>query len=424
MLTQSFEKVRLLQRKLYVKAKQEKEFRFYSLYDKIYREDVLRYAYHQCRANKGAPGVDGRDFVTIEETIGVDKFLQEIAAELKAGTYRPQPVLRVYIPKPDGSQRPLGIPTIKDRVVQAACLIIIQPVFEADFLNCSFGFRPKRSAHQAIKTITTHIEQGFTAVYDADLTKCFDTIPHQVVMDALAERIADGKVLKLIKGWLTAPVVEPDGPRQGVKNRLGTPQGGVISPLLANIVLNKLDQAWHRPGGPREKYNARLVRYADDFVILARFIGQPIREEVERIITSLGLSLNEKKTRILDLKAGDTLNFLGYSIRLKRNGKGLSLKPSDKACARLRERVREIISRQRLYHGIKGIIAEINPVLRGWKEYFRLTNVSRVFWKLDFFITARFYRVGRKTSQRLSKTFKPGVYVTLKKMGLYSLALG
>lgn len=174
----------------------------------------------------------------------------------------------------------------------------------------------------------------------------------------------------------------------------------------------------------REKYNARLVRYADDFVILARFIGQLIREEVERIITSLGLILNEKKTRILDLMAGDTLNFLGYNIRLTHNGKGLTLTPSDKACARLRERIREIISRQRLYHGIKGIIAEINPVLRGWREYFRLTNISRVFWKLDFFITAQFYRVGRKTSQRLRKTFKPGVYVTLKKMGLSSLALG
>lgn len=226
-LPQGFEKVRDFQRKLYVKAKQEKNYKFYSLYDKVYRKDVLQYAWQQCRANKGAPGVDGQTFKVIEDTIGVETFLAEIAAELINSTYRPQPVKRVYIPKPDGRQRPLGIPVIKDRVVQMACLIIIQPIYEADFLDCSYGFRPKRSAHQAVNAIVGHVKQGITTVYDADLSQCFDNISHQLIMDALSERIADGKILRLIKGWLTAPVVEPGGPRQGKKNRIGTPQGGL-----------------------------------------------------------------------------------------------------------------------------------------------------------------------------------------------------
>lgn len=422
-LIQLFDKVRVFQRKLYVKAKQEKDFRFYSLYDKMYRKDVLLCAWRQCRLNKGAPGVDGISFRAIEETIGVETFLVDIAAELKSGAYRPQPVKRVYIPKPDGSQRPLGIPVIKDRVVQMACLIVIQPIFEADFLDCSYGFRPKRNAHQAIASITEHIKEGFTAVYDADLSRCFDNIPHSLIMDELAKRITDKKIMRLIRGWLTAPIVEPGGPRQGRKNTCGTPQGGVISPLLANIALNKLDTAWYRSNGPFEQYNARLVKYADDFVIMARYIGEPIKKEVNNIISPLGLSLNEKKTSIINLKDGDVLNFLGYDIRLRQGTSHVLLRPTSKACARLRGRVREIISRGRLYHCIDGIIAEINPVLRGWKQYFRLSNVNHIFWKLDYLITARFYRVCRKTSQRKSKIFKPGVFVTLKKLGLYSLAV-
>lgn len=241
-------------------------------------------------------------------------------------------------------------------------------------------------------------------------------------MDELARRIADNKILRLIRRWLTAPVVEPGNPRQGKKNTCGTPQGGVISPLLANIALNKLDVAWYRPGGPFEKYNARLVKYADDFVIMARYIGDPIKNEVKNIISSLGLTLNEKKTGVINLKGGDALNFLGYDIRLRQNSSHVLLRPASKACSRLRARVREIISRERLYHGIDGIITEINPVLRGWKQYFRMSNVNHIFWKLDYLISARFYRVCRKTSQRKSKIFKPGVFITLKKLGLYSLA--
>lgn len=247
--------IRNIQRKLYVKAKREKAFRFYSLYDKIYREDILQYAWQRCRANKGAPGVDGLSFKDVETKTGLEKFLKEISDELRNETYRPTPVRRVYIPKPDGTKRLLGIPSIKDRVVQMACLVVIQPIFEADFLNCSYGFRPKRSAHQAINAITDNIKQGFTAIYDADLTKCFDNIPHRLIINNLSERVSDGKILRLIKKWLEAPVVEPGGPRQGKKNQQGTPQGGIISPLLANIVLNKLDRHWYRPGGPYERYS-------------------------------------------------------------------------------------------------------------------------------------------------------------------------
>ncbi|WP_460000517.1 group II intron maturase-specific domain-containing protein [Paradesulfitobacterium aromaticivorans] len=250
-------------------------------------------------------------------------------------------------------------------------------------------------------------------------------MPHAQIMEALSKRISDRKVLKLVKGWLTVPVVEPGGPKQGNKSRIGVPQGGVISPLLANIVLHQLDAQWHRPAGPREKYNARLVRYADDLVILARYIGNPIRSEIDRIIGTLGLTFNDKKTKVLNLRGDDSLDFLGYNIRLGHGDiNRLHLRPSKKAVKRLKERVRGITSRKRLYCGIEGIINELNPVLRGWKAYFRLSNVSRIFWKLDFFITARFYRTGRKTSQRLSKAFKPGVFTTLEEKGLYNLVKG
>jgi RNA-directed DNA polymerase len=417
-LSGSEEKARTFQRKLYRKAKREKEFRFYSLYDKIWREDILEYAWKRCRANGGSPGTDGKSFKAIENE-GVEEFLKAIAQELKENTYRPSPVRRVYIPKADGSKRPLGIPTIKDRIVQTACLIVIEPVFEADFEDMSYGFRPKRSALGAIVEIAEHIQQGFTAAYDADLTKCFDTIPHDVIMEGLERRIADQKVLSLIRKFLRAPVVEPGGPRQGKRNHTGTPQGGVISPLLANIVLDALDKKGkelHR------LYNARMVRYADDFVILARYIGDPILKAVEETISGLGLQINQKKTRIVRLQNGEILNFLGYALNTVGKGRTVAIRPSEKAQKKLKEKLREIISRKRLYHGIEGIVKELNPLLRGWKNYFRLTTVKRELRGLDYHITGRFYRVAKKTSQRPSRIFRHGVYATLKRMGLRSLS--
>ncbi|MGO9951081.1 MAG: group II intron reverse transcriptase/maturase, partial [Dissulfurispiraceae bacterium] len=260
------EKIRELQRKLYRKAKQEKEYRFYLLYDKVYRLDILNHAYRLVRANKGAPGVDGETFASIEERDGgAEKYLEEIAGELKWQTYKPQPVRRVYIPKAGGGKRPLGIPVIKDRVVQMAVKIVIEPVFEADFQDNSYGFRPKRNAHQAVADVQKHLLKGKTDVIDADISKYFDTIPHDRLMQLVAKRIVDKHILKLIKMWLEAPIVEEreDGKSEYKDNDKGTPQGGVISPLLANIYLNVLDMIW-KIREVEERLGARLVRYADD----------------------------------------------------------------------------------------------------------------------------------------------------------------
>jgi group II intron reverse transcriptase/maturase len=264
------DRIRTLQRTLYCKAKQEPDFRFYSLYDKVYRADILGHAYCLVRANKGAPGIDGVSFESIEKDGGEIKFVQKLEQELKEKRYRCQPVRRVWIPKPDGSQRPLGIPTIRDRVVQMALKLVIEPIFEADFCDNSYGFRPKRSAHDAVDAISEALLTGHRQVVDADLSKYFDTIPHSKLLTVVATRIVDKEILSLIKQWLKAPVVEQDRNKHrtiggGKKNRVGTPQGGVISPLLANLYLHLLDRIWERQDLPR-LYGARLVRYADDCV--------------------------------------------------------------------------------------------------------------------------------------------------------------
>ncbi len=262
--------IRELQRKLYRKAKQEKEYRFYLLYDKIYRLDILNHAYRLVKANKGAPGIDGETFGSIEEREGgAEKYLEEIAGALKRKDYKPQAVRRVYIPKTAGGKRPLGIPVIKDRVVQMAVKIVIEPIFEADFQENSYGFRPKRSAHQAVEDVRNHLLKGKTDVIDADISKYFDTIPHDRLMQLVAKRIVDKQILKLIKMWLKAPIVEEreDGKKEYKGNDKGTPQGGVISPLLANIYLNVLDTLW-AVKKVQERLGARLVRYADDSVVL------------------------------------------------------------------------------------------------------------------------------------------------------------
>ena len=265
-------KIRTLQRKLYAKAKQEPGYRFYALSDKVYRADLLQHAWRLVKSNRGAPGIDGVSFADIEAEEGVEQFLAELAAEVKNRTYRPRPVRRVMIPKPDGSQRPLGIPTIRDRVVQMAVKLIMEPIFEADFCDGSYGFRPKRSAHHAVDDVAETLHKGYCHVIDADLSKYFDTIPHDKLLAVVAERVVDGGILRLIKQWLKAPVVErgKDGKDRfisGKGHRRGTPQGGVISPLLSNLYLHLVDRIWERHGLER-KYAARMVRYADDIVLL------------------------------------------------------------------------------------------------------------------------------------------------------------
>ena len=385
----SIEKSRILQRKLYLAAKRNKNRRFHALYDCIYRPDILWRAWIEVKKNGGSAGIDG---ISIEE---IDKgdvkaYLAKIKQELEQDTYKPQPVLRVYIPKSDGSQRPLGIPTVKDRIIQQACKIVIEPIYEANFLETSYGFRPKKSATQAIETIKEALVRGWWVV-DLDIRKYFDNIDHQILMSLIERKISDRRVIKMLKRWLKAGVIEEG---KYTPTNIGSPQGGVISPLLANIYLHVLDKYWEE----QFKELGQIFRYADDAVVVCRTEKQARQalEVIERIMKKLKLTLHPDKTKIVNIqKEGfDFLGFHFHKMKSKRTGKLVPYAwPSTKAMNKMRDTIRDITGRNNLRKTMQEIVDKLNPIIRGWRNYYSAGNSTKKFQDLDRYVRKRLLKM-------------------------------
>jgi RNA-directed DNA polymerase len=407
------EKIRSLQRKLYVKAKAEPAFRFYLLYDKIHRADILLHAYRLARANAGAPGVDGMTFDKIEAQ-GLEAWLAGLREELVAKTYRPDPVRRVMIPKASGDgERPLGIATIRDRVVQTAAKIVLEPIFEADFEDTAYGYRPRRGALAAVKEVHRHLVRGNTDVVDADLSRYFDSIPHSDLLKSVARRVVDRNVLRLIKMWLRSPVEErdADGTRRmsgGKGNKLGTPQGAVVSPLLANIYMNRFLKHF-RQSGAADAFRAHVVAYADDLVILSRGRAAEALTWMRDAMAKLGLTLNEAKTSLKDARK-ERFDFLGYSFGphwFKKNGKWyLGASPSKKSMQRFKTKVGDRLVPANVVPW-EDVRDELNSMLLGWSHYFSYGATAGAYKHVDWhvyqrardFLTRRHKVQGRGTAR-------------------------
>jgi len=417
-------KTRELQRALYRAAKASATRRFHALFDKVYREDILHRAWREVKANAGAAGVDGQTISDIEQR-GVDQFLAALAADVRQGKYRPRPVRRVFIPKADGGERPLGIPTVRDRVAQAAAKVVLEPIFEADFRDCSYGFRPRRSAHQAMSVIRGAVNTGANWVVDADITAFFDQVDPAVLMKLVGRRVNDQRMLKLIRQWLAAGVMVSGELSPSVQ---GVPQGSVISPLLANVVLHELDRLWE----VRCRGLGQLVRYADDLVILCKTEGQA-REGHRRIglvLDRLGLRLHPDKTRVVFVGDGrDGFDFLGFHCHKmeswRRPGRRfLWIWPGRRAMERVRERIKAITApRPRLLEPLQNLIAELNLVLRGWAAYFRAGNSSRQFVQIDSYVHERLALFLNKKTRRSGRNWK-GRYsrAFFQPLGVYQLS--
>lgn len=419
-------KIREFQRKLYTKAKQEAGYRFYALYDKICRTDILEHAYELAKANGGAPGVDQQTFAGIEAA-GRDEWLASLRKSLIEETYRPVPVRRVMIPKPNGGERPLGIPTIRDRVAQTAAKLVLEPIFEADLEPNAYGYRPKRSAQDAVQEVHRKLCDGYTDVVDADLSKYFDTIPHAELMQCVARRMVDRKVLHLIKMWLTTPVDEKDDQgnhRVRGSSGKGTPQGGVISPLLANVYMNRFLKYW-RLQGKGEQFCAHIVSYADDFVILSCGHAAAAKEWAGTVLSRIGLTLNQEKTRICHARR-EEFDFLGYTFGPRywwETGQTyLAARPSKKSLKRLKQKVRAAL-RPSNTAPWEDVCRPLNQILRGWQNYFSHGSVSQAYRAANAYV---YDRVRHFLRRRNSKVMSRGTRlysseVVFGRLGVHSL---